>query len=285
MTIHFCVVVSALVAVMAGISQAAAAEAKTQGTNAAPVAKPFPLRSQYIDVAVLTTEELAAKFEQSIVVDVRSQYEYDTLRIKNAVLIPVTDKDFVDQVKRLRQNSAKPIVFYCNGVTCRKSYDAVLKTENARITGTYCYDAGIFAWAKAHPERAVLLGVTPVKVENLIDDKKFKDHLLAPKEFAARIGASTLVLDLRDRAQRDTPLFPFKEQRAQLDETAKIDAIIERAKTERKTLLVYDAVGKQVQWVQYYFEGRGIKDYYFMKDGAQGYWDATLGKVVFGNSK
>ncbi|MEK7816390.1 MAG: hypothetical protein AAB294_06180, partial [Pseudomonadota bacterium] len=61
--------------------------------------------------------------------------------------------------------------------------------------------------------------------------------------------------------------------------------IIERAKKEKKTLLVYDQVGKQVQWFQYYLESRGLKDYYFMKGGAQAYSDATYGKVSFGDKK
>lgn len=91
-------------------------------------------------------------------------------------------------------------------------------------------------------------------------------------------------MDVRDRAQRDSAFFPFKEQRAQLDEIQKIDAAIEGAKTQGKTLLVYDQTGKQVQWFQYYLESKGVKDYYFMKGGAQAHFDHFLGKVVLGAS-
>lgn len=270
--------VATFVALLAGQPLASLANAPKEASAA------FPLRPQYIDVAVLETADLAKRFEEVIIVDVRSQYEYDTLRIQNALLLPVTEKNFVQEVRRLRETSGKPIVFYCNGKTCRKSYDAALMAQSARITNVYCYDAGVFDWAKAHPERTALLGKSPMNPGALIDDDRFKAHLLAPKDFAARAQGAAVILDVRDRVQRDTPLFPFRELRAQLDESEKIDAAIEQAKRENKTLLVYDAVGKQVQWMQYHIEGKGVKDYYFMKGGAQAYWDATLGKVLLGNA-
>ena len=62
----------------------------------------------------------------------------------------------------------------------------------------------------------------------------------------------------------------------------KIDAIIEDVLAQKKTLLVYDQTGKQVQWFQYYLESKGVKDYYFMKGGAQAHFDHFLGKVVLG---
>ena len=258
---------------------------KPQPVTSAPASE-FPLRPQYIDVPVIETAEFDKKFDDVFIVDVRSPYEYQTLRIKDAILIPVTDKNFADQVRQLREKSAnKPIVFYCNGKTCRKSYDAVLKAKAARITDTWCYDAGAADWARAHPEKAVLLGRNPVNPEQLITEAKFKAHLLDPKAFEAKIGPDAIVLDVRDRIQRDNPLFPFKEQRAQLDEKDKLDVIIAQAKRDKKTLLVYDAVGRQVDWFKYYLESKFLGNYYFMKGGAQGYFDAKYGKISFGAKK
>lgn len=277
------------ISVITCITAFAATEAKPQPPAAAATDKAteFPLRPQYIDVQIIETAELNKKFTEVLVIDVRSPYEYDTLRIKDALLIPVTDKKFSDKVRELREKNAdRPLVFYCNGKTCRKSYDAVLKAKAARIAGPlYCYDAGVAEWARAQPDKAVLLGRTPVNVDDVITDKKFKQHLLDPKAFEAKIGPTTIVLDVRDRVQRDNQLFPFKEQRAQLDEKDKIDAILEQAKREKKTLLVYDAVGRQVDWFQYYLENKGVGDYYFMKGGAQGFSDAKYGKVTFGAKK
>ncbi len=67
------------------------------------------------------------------------------------------------------------------------------------------------------------------------------------------------MLDIRDKDQRDTSVFPFQEERARLDEKAKLDAVIQRAKAEKKTLLVHDKVGHQVPWFQYYLRARGSK--------------------------
>jgi rhodanese-related sulfurtransferase len=267
----------------------AAPDTKPQppATAAPDKATEFPLRPQYIDVPIIETAEFNKKFSEVLVIDVRSPYEYDTLRIKDALLIPVTDKKFTEKVRELRENNAaKPLVFYCNGKTCRKSYDAVLKAKASRIAGPlYCYDAGVADWARAQPDKAVLLGRNPVNIEAVISETKFKAHLLEPKAFEARIGPNSIVLDVRDRVQRDNQLFPFREQRVQLEEKDKIDAILEQAKREKKTLLVYDAVGKQVDWFQYYLENKGVSEYYFMKGGAQGYSDAKYGKVTFGTKK
>ncbi len=283
------VIVGLLTVVVSFNTSYAAPDTKPQSPAAAAPDKAaeFPLRPQYIDVPIIETAEFDKKYNQVFIVDVRSPYEYETLRVKDAVLIPVTDKNFAAKVRELREKSAeKPIVFYCNGKTCRKSYDAVLKAKAARITGSlYCYDAGVADWARAHPEKATLLGRSPVNVEDVITEAKFKARLLEPKAFEAKVGLNTVVLDVRDRAQRDTQLFPFKELRAQLEEKDKIDSIIDQAKREKKTLLVYDAVGKQVDWFQYYLENKGVSGYYFMKGGAQGYSDAKYGKVSFGTKK
>lgn len=266
-------------------SKEASKETKGGNEAAAVVQSAFPLRSQYIDVAIIETADLAKRYSDVVIVDVRTRYEYDTLKIKDAMLVDVTERSFVEQVRTLRQKTDKPIVFYCNGKTCRKSYDAALAALNARIPGVVCYDAGIADWAKAEPTRTSLLGKSPIKPEDLISHDAFKKRLLAPKDFETKVEGKSLVLDVRSRAQRDSPLFPFRESRAPLGDTASLDPIIEQAKREKKTLLVYDQVGKQVEWFQYYLEAKGVKDYYFMKGGAQAYFDATLGKVSLGKPK
>lgn len=244
----------------------------------------YPYRVRYPDVSFMTTEELNKRFNEVLIIDVRSKYEFDTLHIKDAVNVPLAT-NFGDKIVLLRQKFDKPFVFYCNGKTCHKSYDAVLLAGKARLENLYAYDAGIFDWAKAQPEKTALLGRSPIVQADVIDEKNFKARLIEPKDFATRVGDNSVVLDVRDRVQRDTALFPFKEQRAQLDEMKKIDVVIEDAKAQKKTLLVYDQTGKQVQWFQYYLESKGVKDYYFMKGGAQAHFDHFLGKVVLGSGE
>jgi len=242
----------------------------------------YPFRVRYPDVSIMTTEELAKRYNEVLVIDVRSKYEFETLHVKDAVNVPLKT-DFGNKMVQLREKHNKPFVFYCNGKTCVKSYNAALLAAKARLDNIYAYDAGIFDWAKAQPEKTALLGVSPVAAEKLISSDTFKKHLLAPKDFSARVGDKSVVLDVRDRRQRDSALFPFKEERAQLDELKKVDVAIEKALTQKKTLLVYDQAGKQVRWFQYYLENKGVKDYYFMKGGAQAHFDHFLGKVVLGS--
>jgi rhodanese-related sulfurtransferase len=241
----------------------------------------FPMRARYPDVPIMTRDDLNKQYGNVLIIDVRTKYEYDTLHIKDAINVPLSTT-FGAEIHKLRQGNGKTFVFYCNGKTCHKSYEAVVLADRARVNNIYAYDAGIFDWAKTYPERTTLRGTTPIRPDDLIDIARFKQHLIDPKDFAARVGPDSVVLDVRDRAQRDTQLFPFHEKRAQLDETAKLNAVIEDAKAHNKVLLVYDQVGKQVQWFQYHLEGMGLKNYYFMKGGAQGYFDETLGKVVLG---
>lgn len=236
----------------------------------------FPLRGQY-DVTIIETADLKQRFEEFVIVDVRSKYEYDTLRIRGARHVPLSDPDFTDAVRAvIKQNGGKPIAFYCNGTTCRKSYDAALRCENAGIGNTVVYDAGIHEWATSFPDLAVLLGRTP-RPQDLISDAEFKKHLVSTTEFAQlvenNIGKDAIVLDIRDRIQRDTLLWPLRgEKRVPLDDHERIDRVIAQAKQEGKLLLAYDAAGHQIRWFQYYLKEKGVTNYRLMQGGAQAYF-------------
>lgn len=151
----------------------------------------FPHRATYKDVQVIDTADLYTKIQNFTIVDVRSHYEYDTLRVAGAINIPVSDDDFRERVATLWNKSQKPLVFYCNGVTCTKSYDAARAARQAAPEGQYyAYDNGIMTWTKSHPDKAILLGQSPVNVHTLLDEGAFKSRLLEPKAFEAKIGNS-----------------------------------------------------------------------------------------------
>lgn len=239
------------------------------------IAEDFPGRKLYPEVPVMELAELQRRFDELQIVDVRSEYEFETLRIRNAALVPVSDEQFAQKVGELRQKSGnKPLVFYCNGHTCEKSYQAVRKASFAKIGNVYAYDAGIFAWAKASPDRTELLG-NPLDVKSLISDEQFKEHLLDPDAFAERVNSSNsnIVIDIRDRFQREgVSIFSGKERSVPLD-NSKLKNYVDQAKRDNKTLLVYDATGHQVKWLQYFLESNELTSYYFMKDGAKGFFD------------
>lgn len=242
-------------------------------STGAKSAEEFPVRSLYPKVQPIELEELYNKLDEVMIFDVRSSYEYETLHIKDANHLALNDREFVDKLKQLRQNNKKPFIFYCNGHTCKKSYKATQKAQKARIDNVFVFDAGIFAWTKAHPDKAVLLGKSPVNPSNLLDKKKLESHMLEPEEFGQRVNQNSIVLDIRDNLQKvGISLFPMKQHSVPLDNNS-LKSYIDQAKRENKTLLVYDAVGKQVRWLQYYLEAEQVPSYYFMKGGAKAFLD------------
>ena len=236
----------------------------------------FPGRQEFPDVPVLEIQQLYDDRDNVVIVDARSQYEYSTLRIKGSINLPVANKSFEQQLLALRSKSTKPIVFYCNGRSCYKSYLAVKKGQAAKVSNLFAYDAGIFEWTMAHPQEAVLLGESPVNTEHLISGNKYKSHLLDPDSFshkASEMGSASMVLDVRDKYQRaGIGFFPGKERWVSLDNEPALRKFLDKAKQKNQTVFIYDEVGKQVRWLQYALEKHGIKNYYFMDKGAHAYY-------------
>ena len=158
-----------------------------------------------------------------------------------------------------------------------KSYIAAKRCMQADIKNVVAFDAGIFDWTKKYPEQSVLLGTSPVNPKNLIASKRFKSRLLDPDTFSEYIvGANDrrIVIDVRDKFQRaGVGFYPGIERWAALDDRKKLQAYIDKAKRENKTLFIYDEVGKQVRWLQYALEKAGVRNYYFMDKGARAYYD------------
>nr|ADB12545.1 hypothetical protein [uncultured bacterium 9F08] len=231
----------------------------------------FPVRSLYPKVQPIELEELRSRFDGVVVFDVRSGYEYETLHIKGARHLALNDRDFIPALQQLRQEDPRPFVFYCNGHTCKKSYNATQKAQQANIDNVYVFDAGIFTWTSAYPDQAVLLGKSPVDPKQLLSKEKLAEHMLEPEAFGQRVGQNAIVLDIRDTLQKNAiSLFPMQQRSVPLDNT-RLQSFIDQAKSENRILLIYDAVGKQVRWLQYYLEEQEVPSYYFMKGGAKGF--------------
>jgi len=111
----------------------------------------FPCRDRFPDIPFIELENLNARYEQVVVVDVRSELEYNTLHIKNAINIPLSSPDFIERMKGLRSEMNKTIVTYCNGKTCMKSFKAARKAKTNKISDVIVFDAGIFDWTKKYP--------------------------------------------------------------------------------------------------------------------------------------
>lgn len=244
--------------------------------QAAGMESDFPGRGKYPNVPIYSICHLKQNLSHVVLVDVRSEYEFNILQIKGAINIPIASKNFEDRVKMLRSKTNKPIVFYCNGKTCMKSYLAVKKAQAAKIKNVYAYDGGIRKWAETYPNDSVMMGNGPVRPDEIISRHQFQQHLLSPRAFdnkAYDLGAKSVILDVRDKYQRGTHyLFPGKAYWINLDQQAKLHKFISKAKQDNKTLFIYDQAGRQVQWLQYMLVQENLNNYYFMRDGARAFY-------------
>ena len=239
--------------------------------------KGFPGRAEFPNIPLYQKADLLKNFDKVVVVDARSSLEFDTLRIKGAINIPVSDDNFGKKVRELRKKTKKPIVFYCNGRTCYKSYKATKAALRRGVRKVYAYDAGVFEWAKENPQHAVLLGESPMDPNKIIPKAKLKARFLSPKKFTetARAAPSKkrLILDVRDMYQRGgVGYFTGIERWASLNDQEKLDGYLKKARDENRTLYIYDEAGKQVRWLQYTLEQHNIKNYFFMKKGVKGFY-------------
>ncbi len=250
--------------------------------NTVHAADEFPGRQRYPAVPYITITELNKLFNDVVIVDVRSKYEFDTLRIKGAINIPLSSKTFVEKMRDLRTTQNKKIVVYCNGKTCMKSYKATQKCRKNKIQSVIAYDQGVLDWAKRYPKKSVLLGKSPINSKHIITKSEFKKHLLTPNNFEIQINSKeAIVLDVRDPFQREAlGLFVAIEKRANLDDYNKLDVYISKAKRTKLPIYIYDETGKQVRWLMYYLQQKKVKEYYFMKGGARAFFDELRKKYV-----
>ena len=234
----------------------------------------FPGRKLYPAVPYIEANDFSEKFEDYLVVDVRSPYEFNILHIKDAINVPLGSKSFIQDINNLQKTDTRPIVMYCNGKTCMKSYKAVSKCRLNKIPNVIAYDRGIMDWAYAFPDKAVLLGTSPVDTNKLISKNEFKRHLLQPEKFELDIAEKEpLVLDIRDFSQREgLSLFIGLENSVNINDRRTIKKYITQSNRQNTPLYIYDMAGKQVRWLQYLLEHHHAKSYYFMDGGTSKYF-------------
>jgi len=226
----------------------------------------FPLRKKYPDVKYITTEDLAAQYEETIIVDVRSTMEFDVAHINKAQHVSISQATFTKDLEQVRaKDGAAPMAFYCNGHTCAKSYKAAEAAQEAGFANVYAYDAGIFDWIMAQPDKSTLVGKTPADKEKIIPESKLKEKLISYDQLMAQAAAPDAInIDIRDPFQREIiPAIPMLRN-IPLDRLIKL---LEKGQFKDKQLLIIDAVGKQVGWLQYYLEEYGYTNYAFLAGG------------------
>jgi len=226
----------------------------------------YPLRKKYPQLQYITTNDLKSQYDKSFIVDVRSKIEFDVIHINKAAHVPMSVKTFAADLEKARQKSAtSPLVFYCNGHTCEKSYEAAEVATKAGFKGAMVYDTGIMDWAKTNPDKTTLLGKTPVAKEKLIAKATFAKKCIGYEEFKKKAASpNTIVVDIREPIQRD--VIPQIQGLRNIPSDRMVD-LINKGEFKEKQLLILDAVGKQVEWLQYYLEGKGYSNYQFLEKG------------------
>jgi rhodanese-related sulfurtransferase len=232
----------------------------------------FPYRQKYPDVPFITTADLASKEakREIVIVDVRSSIEYNVIHIRNAVHLPLSKRSFTDDLRKLMaENPGKPLAFYCNGVTCLKSYEAAEKgIKELNYKGCYVYDAGIPEWAQVHPESTLLLGAPLADKSKLISKSEFSGHCLPFDQFKAKAASpQAIVIDVRDFVQASGKL-PGLETARTIPLDQFIPNFVEKGMEKDKTLLIFDQVNKQTEWLMYYLKKHGYASYSFLQGGA-----------------
>ena len=247
----------------------------------------FPGRDRYPAVKFISIDDLYKQLDDFVILDARSSYEFNTLRIKNAQLLPLTlvPSKFESALRRVvSENPGKKLVFYCNGHTCMKSYKAAHRATNyVGLDNVYAYDAGIFDWAKKYPAKSELLGKELKDLSLLKTKAELKKHIIPAEKFIKTADDSVIILDIRDRIERDGfYVFSGFEKSISLNpqDRDKMAKFMKKVIKSKKKLYVYDKVGKQIRWFQYYIESTGVKDYYFMEGGSEAFFKIPLKNLL-----
>ena len=239
----------------------------------------FPNRKLFPELSYISIEDFHQNYERYLVVDVRSPFEYHTLHAVGAMNIPRTDPDFVSRMKKLRaDNKGKTIVLYCNGKKCKQSYKAGRKCHKNGIGNVLVYDQGINDWARIHPDRAVLLGKTPVDRNKLLTRDAIQQHMVPFDDFVELARSeNTVIIDVRNALDREgVSLFMGREKRADYRQIKKLDRILDKSARAGQTVLMYDNAGTEVGWMMYHLREKQIKRFYFLKGGIRQYYAKLL---------
>lgn len=136
---------------------------------------------------VITTDDLRgmiASNKDFVLVDTRTQPEYQEAHIDGAVNIPETE--FEQLAPAMLSDKAKQIVLYCSGIKCGKSKRTAVKAAALGYTNLVLYNEGFPVWEErgykivAGPEYEKKIATTkvpPVELKQWIDGKG-QDYVL-----------------------------------------------------------------------------------------------------------
>lgn len=228
----------------------------------------FPLRAFYPSVQIIETETLLQQYAEAIIIDVRSSFEFDVVRINAARHVELSSPDFLQEIVSLRApRSATPLIFYCNDPSCSRAFRAAVLAQSAGFSHIYTYDAGVFSLMKKSPALVTLMETTPAQATRVISTERYANAQLDFAQFKERSTAvGALVIDIRDIYRRQR--LPAMKNIRNIPMESLLQGITNRIWAEKK-LLIFDQHGEQTRSLQYFLQANGYSDYAFLRGGVQ----------------
>lgn len=244
----------------------------------------FPKRKFYPQLNYIETQEFAEGIRNNRfdVIDVRDVMSFNSLHVKVATNIVLTSETFDDEILAFAAKSKKPLAVYCNGISCSKSYIGSSKIieifkKHKIEKQVFTYDSGINAIAYAHNDMVLKDGKDISEENPLIAAEKIKKHMLEPQRFeefiADHVNEDYAILDIREKNEKIiNKLFMFQnEKNITLNQREKLIVFLNKIKQDDKTLLVYDASGRQIDGIYELLRIIEIDKWHYMEGGEFGY--------------
>jgi len=110
-----------------------------------------PYRAFYQDVDVISTVELYERLFTVALIDVRSRFEFDVVRINRSISLPLGDRQFSSRLEKLTVPGENVVVvFVGNYLDCPRPFEAAWIARTIGLRNVYVYDAGISSWLHAY---------------------------------------------------------------------------------------------------------------------------------------
>jgi len=225
-------------------------------------------REQYPDLAFIDMEQLKEEFLDYTLVDIRSNFEFRTIRMLDAVSIPANDDAFAARIRNLTRKHKPPIVFYGNGGNDRTVHETARLAVKELIENVYVYDGRIQDWARDLPELAQLNGQNIDQENVLIDDYQFSQKQLNDDQFRSGVTSENgVLLDVRDSSDDNRHPLQNIAIANPLDHRDNLATLIAKVKADDRPLYVFDDYGQKTRWLMYYLQQQGIENFYFLENG------------------
>ena len=234
------------------------------GSARATVSSPF--RAFYPDVATISTNELHERLFTLTLIDIRSRFEFEVVHIARSINLPLEDGRFADRIDRLRPVREKiTMVLIGNDTDCSRAFEAAVLARARGLDNVLVYDAGVFSWLHAYPERTRLMGRSPARLEQVMPLINHQSRLVSFERFKRLAGQpGALVIDIRNIYQRRRVPAGLDLRNISLE--ALLAAVGNRVWANR-SLLIFDADGSRTRWLQLFLRAGGFFDYTFLDGG------------------